>query len=48
MKLKISEAGGKFRITDDEDHVYGTYDNREKAETNMAMWLDYFAAPLVF
>jgi hypothetical protein len=48
MDLKISKDGEKYRILDGDGHVYGTYDTPEKAETNKALWLEYFDAPLVF
>lgn len=48
LVLKVSKDDDKYRILDGDGHVYGTYNSRDKAETNMALWLDYFAAPLVF
>ena len=48
MNLKVSKDGDKYRIVDDAGHQYGTYDSRDKAESNLVLWQEYLEAPMIF
>jgi hypothetical protein len=47
-KLEVKQEAGKFRITDERDTNYGSYDTKKQAEENAELWGEYYKAPLVF
>jgi hypothetical protein len=42
MKFRIEKKESKFTVLDENDVVYGAYDNKVEAEVAVEGWVEYY------